>query len=313
MSIQDRIRKIALWLGFSAIALMLTLPQIFNAYNDILQQYLIGGYQAGAEKRTDAELEKAKTETEAYNRTIYERQKEQPFTYQGENMADDVYRSLLCMDASSNVMGSVRVPSAGIHLAIAHGTSSDDLRFEAGHLYGTSLPWGGKNTHAVIAGHTGLKSADLFTGLREVKRGDVFYIDVLDEIHEYTVDQIEVVIPEDEDPYLQIKEGEDLVTLYTCTPYGINDHRLMVRGHRTGTKRQERARGGVISSKKIPCDRVILFLLGLLAPVGIFFLGMVRYVRYVKICRGKQKQERVNETETTQGTGQVHVREKEKI
>lgn len=288
MDIRERIRKIVLWFGFTAVAIMLTIPQILNAYNGICQQNLIGGYQADVGELTDGELERMKQETEAYNEKVYEHQKEEAFTYHGENATDPEYEKLLCMDASSNVMGAVRVPSAAISLAIAHGTKSDDLRYEAGHMYGTSLPWGGENTHAVIAGHTGLRSVDLFTNLTKVKEGDKFYLDVLDEIHEYTVDRIDVVLPEEEDPYLQIEEGEDLVTLYTCTPYGINDHRLLVRGHRTGTEKQARGKGGMIESDRIHWDRWAVFALWLLIPAAVFILGMVLYIR---ACRkaGQQK------------------------
>ena len=142
---------------------------------------------------------------------------------------DKEYQSLL--DAGGGVIGTVRVPKVSIKLPIYHGTSSAALASGAGHLYGTSLPVGGKSTHAVITGHRGLVEAAMFTRLDEVNKGDFFYIEVMGKTLGYEVDRIDVIDPSDT-AKLRVVKGEDRVTLMTCTPYGVNTHRLLVSGHR---------------------------------------------------------------------------------
>ena len=142
---------------------------------------------------------------------------------------DEDYRSQL--DGGDGVMGTIRVPGVSIELPIYHGTSEAALAAGAGHLYGTSLPVGGESTHAVITGHRGLVEAMMFTRLDEVKEGDFFYIEVMGETLGYQVDRISVIEPDDVGG-LRVVPGEDRVTLMTCTPYGVNTHRLLVSGRR---------------------------------------------------------------------------------
>ena len=142
---------------------------------------------------------------------------------------DTEYQSLL--DTGDGVMGSVNIPKISVELPIYHGTSEEALADGAGHLYGTSLPVGGLNTHAVITGHRGLVSAPMFTRLDEMHEGDYFYIDIMGEKLGYMVDNITVIEPDDTSK-LRVVPGEDRVTLMTCTPYGVNTHRMLVSGHR---------------------------------------------------------------------------------
>ena len=142
---------------------------------------------------------------------------------------DSEYQSLL--DTGGGIMGSVSIPKISVNLPIYHGTSEEALAAGAGHLYGTSLPAGGLNTHAVITGHRGLVDAPMFTRLDEIKNGDYFYIDVMGETLAYAVDSITVINPDDTSR-LRVVPGEDRVTLMTCTPYGVNTQRLLVSGHR---------------------------------------------------------------------------------
>lgn len=135
-------------------------------------------------------------------------------------------------------MGYLKIPCISINLPIYHGTSGTVLEHGIGHLATSSFPIGGKDTHAVLTGHTGLSSAKIFTDLTEMKKGDFFFIHVLDKKIAYRVDQITVVEPQDTKE-LQIMEGKDHVTLVTCTPYGINDKRLLVRGVRTAYHAKE--------------------------------------------------------------------------
>jgi sortase A len=128
-------------------------------------------------------------------------------------------------------MGSIEIPKISVDLAIYHGTGQKELEKGVGHVQGTSLPIGGSGTHVVLAAHRGLPNAKLFTDLDQLEIGDKFFLHILNETLAYEVDQIKVVEPDDL-TYVQIEEGQDLVTLLTCTPYGVNTQRLLVRGHR---------------------------------------------------------------------------------
>ena len=136
--------------------------------------------------------------------------------------------------SGTGIMGYITIPRIGVELPVYHGTSDGVLQVAAGHLEGSSLPVGGAGTHAVISAHRGLPSAKLFTNLDELEAGDTFTITVLDRVLTYEVDRISIVLPTETD-LLQPVEGQDYVTLMTCTPYGINSHRLLVRGRRIET------------------------------------------------------------------------------
>ena len=136
--------------------------------------------------------------------------------------------------SGTGIMGYITIPRIGVELPIYHGTSDAVLQVAAGHLEGTSLPVGGASTHAVISAHRGLPSAKLFTNLDQLEVGDTFTITVLDRTLTYEVDNISIVLPTETDS-LKVSEGKDYVTLMTCTPYGINTHRLLVRGRRITT------------------------------------------------------------------------------
>ena len=131
----------------------------------------------------------------------------------------------------NGIIGAIKIPVVKINLPIYHGTDESVLQVASGHYLGSSLPIGGESTHAILTGHRGLPSAKLFTDLDRLEEGDTFYIKVLGEILEYQIDQIEIVLPEEVDG-LSITQGEDYVTLVTCTPYGINSHRMLIRGTR---------------------------------------------------------------------------------
>lgn len=228
---RDKLFSLFLTIGFTVVACVLLYPTFADYFNEAHTSSLISSCESEVESAGSRFIEEEKAKIIEYNQGIAEQQTWVPFTYQGASLTDGTYESLL--DFSDGVMCCIEAPAARIYLPVAHGTKSTQLEYEAGHLYGTSLPFGGSSTHAVIAGHTGLKTAQIFTHLTDMEEGDVFYIHILNEIHVYTVDQIKVVLPEDEDRYLQVEDGRDYITLYTCTPYGINDHRLLIRGVRT--------------------------------------------------------------------------------
>ena len=212
---------------------LLLYPFIANEWNNYRQKRLMSNYEevvaekeAAGEIDYEAEWEKAR----AYNDALLPSILPDSFAVAEASDEDEEYMSALNL-AGDGIMGSVEIPKIDITLPIFHTTEEDVLEQAAGHLEGSSLPVGGESTHAVISAHRGLPSAALFTDLYKLEEGDHFLIHVLDDTLCYEVDQITVVEPEETDT-LAVVEGEDLVTLLTCTPYGVNSHRLLVRGHR---------------------------------------------------------------------------------
>lgn len=184
------------------------------------------------QEQNDKEIEKAIK----YNETLVNGniQLKDPFDEDILSENADEYNSLLNM-TDDGVMGFIKIPCIDVSIPIYHGTSEEVLLVGAGHLQGTSLPIGGDSTHSVITGHTGLSSAKLFTDLTELVQGDIFFLYVMGKDIAYEVDDISVIKPTEMDK-LRIEKGKDYCTLVTCTPYGVNSHRLLVRGHRIDYK-----------------------------------------------------------------------------
>jgi sortase A len=157
--------------------------------------------------------------------------------------------------AGTGIMGYIEIPKIEVSLPVYHGTSESVLQMAVGHLEGTCLPVGGESTHSVLSAHRGLPSARLFTDLNKLEVGDVFMVTVLDRLLTYEVDQIMIVEPQDVKP-LGVREGEDLCTLLTCTPYGINTHRLLVRGHRI--ENAEGAKVVYVAADAVQIDAIIV-------------------------------------------------------
>ena len=169
-------------------------------------------------------------EAERYNKTINNLSIIDSFSRDVEYNYDQEYLKLLNIN-NDGVMGYLKIPKLGCEIPIYHGTSENVLQNGAGHFEGSSLPVGGKGTHAVISAHSGLPSARLFSDLDQLKIGDMFYIYVYDRVLAYKIDEIVTVLPSEVDR-LKIEDGKDYVTLLTCTPYAVNTHRLLVRGSR---------------------------------------------------------------------------------
>ena len=180
------------------------------------------------ENLTEDEKNEAFQKAREYNQKLYE--KSEYYIYSSTTDYDEDYLNL---PTSNNELCAIVINKININLSVGKGTSEETLQKEAGHLYGTSLPVGGENTHTVIAGHTALRSSEMFSRLEELEKGDYIDVIILGERHRYIVDQITICLPEEANDYLQIEEGKDLLTLYTCTPYGINTHRLLIRASRT--------------------------------------------------------------------------------
>ena len=184
----------------------------------------------------------------------------------------ETYGSLLCMN-EDGVMGFIRIPSIEVSLPIYHGTAEHTLEAGAGHLEGSSLPVGGSSTHSVITGHTGLSSAKMFTDLIELQEGDIFILNIYGEKLIYEVDQIKTVLPY-ELGELTITPGQDYCTLVTCTPYGVNTHRLLVRGVRT-TELEDTEQGEVFKAKAVESRWMQEYKRDVLISFGLFILGMI--------------------------------------
>lgn len=214
------------------LALGITLyPIISNSYNDKHASEIRTQYQEQVEQVDTTAIDEARGLAVAYNEAIISNvQLTESFSAEALLWASEDYNAQLNL-TGNGIMGYIEIPSIGVNLPIYHGTEDTTLEVGIGHLLGSSLPVGGESTHTVLTGHSGMASRKMFTDLDMVKIGDVFYLNVLDETLAYQVDQIKTVLPYDT-TYLGITECEDYCTLVTCTPYGVNTHRLLVRGTR---------------------------------------------------------------------------------
>ena len=205
---------------------LLLYPTLANWWNNMTQSRAVASYVEAVAQIDDEQYARMWNQAQEYNRSLTTRTND----YLLSEEQKVTYEEILDV-GGLGIMGYIEVPSIGVVLPIYHGTDEAVLQVAVGHLEWTSLPIGGESTHCVVSGHRGLPSARLFTDLDKMVEGDVFILRVLDEILTYEVDQILIVEPH-ETKDLQIVEGEDLCTLITCTPYGVNSHRLLVRGHR---------------------------------------------------------------------------------
>lgn len=220
---------------------LLSYPFISNYMFEKSAGSTIESYKKQSKTYDQKQKEKALKEAKEYNQDLTRStvQLTDPFIAKKSDGETMVYNNILNLD-QSGVMGYLEIPCISVNLPIYHGTDAEILERGVGHLAASSLPIGGKSTHSILTGHTGLSSAKLFTDLTEMKKEDLFFIHVLDRTLAYKVDQISVVRPEDTKK-LQIVKGKDYVTLVTCTPYGVNDHRLLVRGVRTKYAKKQRS------------------------------------------------------------------------
>ena len=218
-------------IGFLVVVLigglgLIAYPSVADWWNRMHQSYAVAGYVAKTKDMSKAEKKKLLDAAHAYNLKLAANSDR----WHMNATQKEQYKNTLDI-TGTGIMGYVTIPRIKVKLPIYHGTDEGVLQVATGHLLGTSLPVGGPTTHAVVSGHTGLPSARLFTGLDELKKGDTFAFHVLDDTYTYQVDQIKVVLPDDLSA-LNISTSLDFATLITCTPYGVNSHRLLVRGHR---------------------------------------------------------------------------------
>lgn len=227
----------AKWLKKNAITILLVLVMLTGAgvmayptfadwWNSFHQSRAVASYVETVEKMDTADYDRVLAEAEAYNRHLCETGILWNMT---EEEAAEYNRQLKV--EGTDIMGYIDIDRVKIHLPIYHGTDEAVLQVAVGHISGTSLPIGGEGTHCVVSGHRGLPSAKLFTDIDKLVEGDVFTLTVLNHVATYQVDQIVTVLPTELEA-LAIEPGKDYCTLVTCTPYGINTHRLLIRGHR---------------------------------------------------------------------------------
>ena len=229
---KKKLSTLLLILAFIAGLSLLLYPTVSDYWNSLHASKAVADYGGDVNRLDRAQYDEMWQEATAYNQIL--REKSDSFYLTDEQK--EQYEALLDI-GGTGIMGYIEIPNIDLSLPIYHGTEDSVLQIAVGHLEWSSLPVGGVGTHCVLSGHRGLPSAKLFTNLDQLADGDVFVLRVLDEVLTYQVDKILIVEPEDTDA-LKVEEGQDLCTLVTCTPYGVNSHRLLVRGHRVENEAQ---------------------------------------------------------------------------
>ena len=283
-------------LVFLAGAGVFLYPTVSDMWNQYRNARLVSRYDEAVTDLSDNEYEKLWNEAKEYNAEHPVNSIADAFGEKDDYVLTQPYDQVLDPNGEG-LMGSIEIPKINAKLAIYHGLSKTVLEKGVGHVEGTSLPVGGKSTHAVLAAHRGLPSAKLFTDLDQMKKGDIFVLHILGKNLAYKVDQIKTVLPE-ETGELDIVEGEDHVTLVTCTPYGVNTHRLLVRGIRTKYAEGEIRNDETISQRLAVTDpRKVLA--GGFAVLVVLILLIYLSVRYRdKKRRLRQLSERKEEAES---------------
>lgn len=242
------------------IGLMLY-PSITNLVNEGHQTVAIADYDKVTESLSEKEKEKIWNDALEYNQLLSSNN-----AMHLNKTNEAAYQKTLNI-TGTGIMGYIKIPKCNIELPIYHGTSKEILQVGVGHLEGTSLPVGGKGTHCAVSGHTGLPSSKMFNNITELKEGDLFMIKTLGKTLTYKVDNIKVVLPNDAKSITRVP-GKDYCTLITCTPYGVNSHRLLVRGHRTKNIYPEP------NVSKVDKIAIMMILIGIVMLVSWFWSGI---------------------------------------
>ena len=265
---------------------ILLYPMVSDVWNKHRDNLLISKYSSSVSSNNNSEeLDSMWKAAEEYNEQIKQESVPDAFSVR-DGETDSTYESLLNLNGDG-MMGYVEIPVIDVSIPIYHYTTDESLEKGAGHLFGSSLPVGGESTHAILSAHRGLPSAKLFTDLNLVEKGDVFYLHILDKTLAYEVDQIQTVLPEETDS-LAITEGKDYVTLVTCTPYAVNTHRILVRGHRTTVKAAKEAQK--TEKKATGVSNPTLPMLILCVVIGFAIAGvLVAVVNFVQNKKRRRK------------------------
>ena len=248
---------------------ILVYPTVSDQWNTYRQSKLISNYESTVEEMTEVDFTEKWEKAKAFDATLIQNNLYgDVFGEDNGELENTEYWKVLNV-ANDGVMGYLSIPKINVKNAIYHGTGDKVLQTGIGHLNGTKLPIGGESTHSVLAAHRGLPTARLFTDVDQLRKGDMFYIHVLDEILAYQVDQILDMVDKDDHEALanalQIEAGKDQVTLFTCTPYGVNSHRLLVRGTRVPYSGEEEVETSVAETmlKSVQNYYMIYLILGL--------------------------------------------------
>ena len=278
---KKHISTIIIALIFLAGLGFLLYPTVSNLWNRAHQSRAIATYTKQVEKLDDSQNKEMLKAARKYNKSLLKKSDHWKLSKKDKKK----YESLLDV-SGTGIMGYIEVPKIDCSLPIYHGTDEGALQIAIGHLEGSSLPVGGKSTHCVLSGHRGLPSARLFTDLDQMEEGDIFILNILGRKLAYEVDQIKVVLPEEMSD-LEIEEGKDLCTLVTCTPSGINTHRLLVRGHRTKyvEKKVEE------EQKKVQTKKTDIRLM-IAGGTGVLILLIIIIVIVIKRRRKRRNQQR---------------------
>ena len=262
---------------FAGLSLLLY-PTISDWWNSMHQSRAIANYMEDVVELDDETYDLIWQQARQYNAALS--RDNSRFTPTEEQLQD--YAEVLNV-SDNGIMGYVEIPKIDVMLPVYHGTDEAVLQVAVGHIVGSSVPVGGAGSHCVVSGHRGLPSAKLFTDLDQMEVGDTFLLHVLDEVLTYEVDQIVVVLPEDVSE-LAIQEGEDLCTLVTCTPYGVNSHRMLVRGHRVETEETTQDTPVRIMADAVRVDPTMVALI-----IGGFLLAIILLFVLVNPFKRKRK------------------------
>ena len=272
---------------------ILAYPTVSNQWNTYRQSRLISNYEQVVSDMQPEDYTKEWEAAREFDSTLVQNNiYGDVFGSDDVELKDTDYWKVLNV-AGDGVMGYLSIPKINIKLAIYHGTAEDVLQTGIGHMNGTSLPIGGESTHSVLAAHRGLPAARLFTDIDQLQQGDMFYIHVLDETLAYQVDQILDMVDKDDhetlEEALQIQDGEDQVTLFTCTPYGVNSHRLLVRGTRVPYNGEEEVESTPVDSilRAIQNYYMLYLILGLAVTLLVILIMKFLFDRKNKKRSGK--------------------------
>ncbi len=250
-------------------------PVISNAISEMQYDGVIVNYQNTINGKEKEEFAKMLKEANAYNERLTTSSIMDAFSDE-EVQNSDEYLKILNVD-QDGTMGYISIPKIDVKIPIYHGTSAKVLQKGVGHLEGSSFPIGGESTHAILSAHRGLPSARLFTDLDQLVEGDMFYIYMLDQVLTYKVDQITVIDPSETEP-LRLQDGQDYVTLVTCTPYAVNTHRLLVRG----TRIVEEESVEKVETKKKTTKTDLLLYLGIGIGIIVFIITIIFTIKMKK-------------------------------
>lgn len=248
---------------------VLVYPTVSDQWNTYRQNRLISNYKSTVEEMTEVDFSEEWEKAEAFDAALVQNNLYGDVFGEDDGELENTEYWQVLNVADDGIMGYLSIPKINVKNAICHGTGDKVLQTGIGHLNGTKLPIGGESTHSVLAAHRGLPTARLFTDIDQLKKGDMFYIHVLDKTFAYQVDQILDMVDKDDhetlEGALQIEEGKDQVTLFTCTPYGVNSHRLLVRGTRVPYNGEEEVETSVAETmlKTIQNYYMIYLILGL--------------------------------------------------